>query len=58
LDDVNQKLRTKMERATDAVLDRQADVNRSGATIDLRTAALLVAIGRVARVALERGIWP
>jgi glutamate dehydrogenase/leucine dehydrogenase len=58
LDEVNQKLRTKMERATDAVLDRQAEVNRGGASIDLRTAAFLVAIGRVAQVALERGIWP
>jgi glutamate dehydrogenase (NAD(P)+) len=58
--EVNRKLRTKMERATDAVLDRQAEVNRkSGAApIDLRTAALLVAIERVAHVALERGIWP
>jgi hypothetical protein len=26
--------------------------------VDLRTAALIVAIGRVATVALERGIWP
>jgi glutamate dehydrogenase (NAD(P)+) len=58
LDEVNQKLRAKMERATDAVLDRQAEVGRGGASIDLRTAALLVAVGRVARVALERGIWP
>jgi len=60
LDEVNRKLRIKMERATDAVLDRQAEVNRtSGATrVDLRTAALLVAIERVAHVALERGIWP
>jgi glutamate dehydrogenase (NAD(P)+) len=58
LEEVNQKLRTKMERATDAVLDRQAEINRGGAKIDLRTAALLVAIGRVAQVALERGIWP
>src|SRR5262245_11224905 len=58
LDEVNQKLHTKMERATDAVVDRQAEVNRGGAAIDLRTAALLVAIGRVAQVALERGIWP
>jgi glutamate dehydrogenase (NAD(P)+) len=58
VDAVNQKLRAKMERATDAVLDRQAEVNSSGGKIDLRTAALLVAIGRVAQVALERGIWP
>jgi glutamate dehydrogenase (NAD(P)+) len=55
---VNDKLRAKMERATDAVLDRQAQVNRAGAAADLRTAALLVAIERVAHVALERGIWP
>jgi glutamate dehydrogenase (NAD(P)+) len=57
-DEVNQKLRTKMERATDAVLDRQAEANRGGAGVDLRTAALLVAIERVAHVAVERGIWP
>jgi glutamate dehydrogenase (NAD(P)+) len=55
---VNQKLRTKMERATDAVLDRQAAANNGGAGVDLRTAALLVAIERVAHVAVERGIWP
>jgi glutamate dehydrogenase (NAD(P)+) len=58
LAEVNEKLRAKMERATDAVLDRQAQLKRSGAALDLRTAALLVAIERVAGVALERGIWP
>jgi glutamate dehydrogenase (NAD(P)+) len=58
LEEVNQKLRTKMERATDAVLEKQTALGRAGAKIDLRTAALLVAIGRVAQVALERGIWP
>jgi glutamate dehydrogenase/leucine dehydrogenase len=59
LEEVNEKLRVKMQRATDAVLDRQAEVNRAaGGPIDLRTAALLVAIERVAHVALERGIWP
>jgi glutamate dehydrogenase (NAD(P)+) len=59
-EEVNRKLRTKMERATDAVLDKQTEVNRRSANTaaDLRTAALLVAIGRVAQVALERGIWP
>src|SRR5262249_4393424 len=31
---------------------------RNGAAVDLRTAALVVAIERVANVALERGIWP
>jgi len=59
LDEVNRKLRSKMDRATDAILDRRAEVNRAGkANVDLRTAALLVAIERVAHVALERGIWP
>jgi glutamate dehydrogenase (NAD(P)+) len=59
-DEVNQKLRAKMERATDATLDKQGEINRrSGASsVDLRTAALVVALERVARVALERGIWP
>jgi glutamate dehydrogenase (NAD(P)+) len=61
LDEVNQKLRTKMERATDAVLDCQAQINDKGgaqSAVDLRTAALVVAIERVAHVTLERGIWP
>jgi glutamate dehydrogenase (NAD(P)+) len=81
LDEVNEKLRTKMERAVDAVLDRQAALHETGepapakakrpksagkkreATrdnepVDLRTAALVVAIERVATVARERGIWP
>jgi glutamate dehydrogenase (NAD(P)+) len=58
--EVNEKLRAKMERATDAVLDKFAEINRRpGATpVDLRTAALVVAVDRVASVALERGIWP
>ncbi len=60
LDEVNHKLRAKMERATDAVIDKQAEGNRrpGAEPADLRTAALLVAIERVAHVALERGIWP
>jgi glutamate dehydrogenase (NAD(P)+) len=60
LADVNDKLRKKMERATDAVLDKQAAISRQSNTspVDLRTAALVVAIERIANVALERGIWP
>jgi glutamate dehydrogenase (NAD(P)+) len=60
LEEVNSKLKTKMERATDAVLAKQSEINkRAGVSpIDLRTAALLVAIERVAHVTLERGIWP
>lgn len=61
LAEVNHKLRTKMERAADSVIEKQAQINRTlqGAdSIDLRTAALMVAIDRVAEVALKRGIWP
>jgi glutamate dehydrogenase/leucine dehydrogenase len=60
--EVNDKLKVKMERATDAVLDKQAHVNETPPAklgpIDLRTAALIVAVERVAEVALKRGIWP
>ena len=59
LAEVNHKLRTKMERAVDAVIEKQTHINRAGSEqIDLRTAALIVAIDRVAEVALKRGIWP
>ena len=79
LSEVNRKFQTKMERATDAVLDKQRQINgsidrineerqRARKTgmplleplppIDLRTAALVLAISRVAQVALARGIWP
>jgi glutamate dehydrogenase (NAD(P)+) len=58
-EEVNQKLRIKMNKATDAVIDKQTRIGKkSGAAIDLRTAALIVAIERVANVALARGIWP
>ena len=57
---VNSKLRTKMERATDTVINKQAEMGAKSkaSAIDLRTAALLVAIERVAHVAVDRGIWP
>lgn len=63
LEEVNHKLKTKMERATDTVIDKQAQINHQAKNqgpgpIDLRTAALIVAIERVSNVALERGIWP
>jgi glutamate dehydrogenase (NAD(P)+) len=60
VDGVNAKLKAKMDRATDAVLDEQAALNRRFPhdPVDLRTSALVVAIERVAHVALERGIWP
>jgi glutamate dehydrogenase (NAD(P)+) len=69
--DVNAKLKVKMEQATDAVLDRQKEINQQieagklrGSNgdglepIDLRTAALVLAVDRIATVAMERGIWP
>jgi glutamate dehydrogenase (NAD(P)+) len=69
--EVNEKLRGKMEQATDAVLARQKELNEAVQTgalrpaagqpagpVDLRTAALVLAIERVATVALQRGIWP
>ncbi len=81
LEEVNTKLRVKMRRGVDAVLDRwrllnvgsdgtgaMTDADSSSATptsastpaqpVDLRTAALVVAIERVAEVTLRRGIWP
>jgi len=64
LEEVNAKLRAKMRRAVDAVVDRWEQTARpTGAAEvdpkpDLRTAALAVAIERVADVALKRGIWP
>jgi glutamate dehydrogenase (NAD(P)+) len=60
LDGVNAKLKAKMERATDTVLEEQSKLNRRFPhdPVDLRTSALVVAVERVAHVALERGIWP
>ncbi len=75
LAEVNHKLQNKMDRATDAVLETQQEVNNSldslraqrrklGLTdrelnpVDLRCAAFIHAIRRVAKVALARGIWP
>jgi glutamate dehydrogenase (NAD(P)+) len=56
---VNAKLKAKMDHATDAVLAKQVAVNGGSKNrVDLRTAALIVAIGRVAEAAQERGLWP
>ncbi|MGH9464791.1 MAG: Glu/Leu/Phe/Val family dehydrogenase [Thermoanaerobaculia bacterium] len=60
-DEVNARLARRMERATDAVLDRQRQLNAllpAREAADLRRAAYVVAIDRVARVAAGRGIWP
>lgn len=58
-EEVNAKLRQKMEAATDAVLQMQLEIrDRTDASVDLRTSALTLAIARVSKVAQERGIWP
>jgi glutamate dehydrogenase (NAD(P)+) len=69
LEVVNGKLERKMERATDAVIDTMEEINgsldqlssgqaRQLEPIDLRNAAYIRAIKRVAKIASERGIWP
>ncbi len=79
LHEIHEKLEKKMQRATDAVFDKQEEVNRSldclaSAThpagqpgrapdqplprADLRTAAYVLALDRVAQTATERGVWP
>lgn len=68
---VNMQLLRKTNRAVDDVVKRWQDLKaisvtesphaETGAAVqrpDLRTAALVLAVERVARVALERGIWP
>lgn len=59
--EVNEKLKNKMEKSVDSVLDCQKTFFENSDTtshIDLRTSALVVAIQRVADVTLKRGIWP
>jgi hypothetical protein len=39
--------------------DRRERIEReTGERVDLRTAAFALTVGRVAQVAVERGIWP
>jgi glutamate dehydrogenase (NAD(P)+) len=57
LEEVNAKLLRKIRLAVDSVVDRWQAMEGQRAT-DLRTAALVVAIERVAKITLERGIWP
>ena len=79
LEDVNHRLQQKMVHATEAVLAKQAELERdlpaisealaetrtrhpvpevSLDPVSMRAAAYVLAISRVASVALERGIWP
>ena len=66
---VNGKLERKMNKAVDAVIHRWKELKENPKSpeywdsdrvpcMDMRTAALVVAIERVADVALDRGIWP
>ncbi len=59
LDQVHERLQAKMRRAGDLVLERwRRLLGDDGRCTDLRTAALVVAIERVAGATLQRGIWP
>lgn len=61
LETVNEKLRLKMTEAVETVLDCQQTLvgnDEMNGDVDLRIAALVVAIRRIANVTLSRGIWP
>ena len=57
---VNAQLRDVMRGAVDRVFDRWQRLTAAGGghEHDLRTAALVTSIEHVARVTLQRGIWP
>ena len=66
LEEVHLKLQRKLFGATDVVVERWrqllAAVDEAGPRTelrsDLRTAALVEAVERIARITLQRGIWP
>jgi glutamate dehydrogenase/leucine dehydrogenase len=62
LEEINRRLRDQMLAATDRVVARwrsfPADCSEAGLCVDLRTAAMVETLERLARVTLERGIWP
>jgi len=67
LDEVDRSLRVKMYRSVDIVMKKWRLLNEAQTSketpeeitpVDLRTAALALAIERLANVTLERGIWP
>ena len=67
LDDINRGLKKRMHRACDAVIDRwrglqhkaiERGTDNAVSSTDLRTAALVVAVQRLAKATLQRGIWP
>ncbi|WP_052199162.1 hypothetical protein [endosymbiont of unidentified scaly snail isolate Monju] len=61
-DEVNLKLRNKIQKAVHSALEREAAMRQAHpddphASL-LRTAALTLAIERVSCATLERGVWP
>ena len=62
LEETNLKLDERMRDRTGRVVERlgamEAQLGRRDRPADLRTAALAIAIERLAEVTLERGIWP
>jgi glutamate dehydrogenase (NAD(P)+) len=66
LDTVNDRLRHKMHLAVDRVIDQWTTLNHPQENeqpenenqINLRTAAMVLTIKLLARVTLQRGIWP
>ena len=61
VEEVNSKLRVIMRHAVDRVFEQWQRLESEADGLDqpdLRTAALVTAIAHVARVTLQRGIWP
>ena len=66
LEEVDRKMKARMRRAVEVMAARWRTLSAEAAKseeapaepVSLRTAALVVAIERVAKAALERGIWP
>jgi len=60
LDRVNEKLKKMIYQAVDRVVEfaRENSPETGDAALDLRGIAMAIAVRRLARVTLERGIWP
>lgn len=62
IEEVYQKLQTKMHQATEAVILRQEELCKENPDDQLakshRNAAMTLSLERIARATLERGIWP
>jgi glutamate dehydrogenase (NAD(P)+) len=68
LDEIHRRLRSRLCNASDSVLEHwerlraevasSPDNDEGKAIVDWQLAALVCAIERLARVTLQRGIWP